>query len=94
MFILQIEHPVPDFSGWKRAFDSDPLNRKESGVKGYRIFRVTDNENQVVIELEFDDINKAKEMHEALKKIWSRVQGSIINNPQSKILEAIESIQY
>ena len=22
MFILQIEHPVPDFNGWKKAFDS------------------------------------------------------------------------
>jgi hypothetical protein len=23
--ILRIEHPVPDFDGWKKAFDSDPV---------------------------------------------------------------------
>jgi hypothetical protein len=94
MFILQIEHPVPDFNGWKKAFDSDPLKRKESGVKSYRIFRVEDDENQVVIELEFDDLDKATEMHEALKKLWNRVQGSIMNNPQSRILETAEIVQY
>jgi hypothetical protein len=94
MFILQIEHPVPDFNGWKKAFDSDPLKRKESGVKSYRIFRVEDDENQVVIELEFDDLDKATEMHEALKKLWNREQGSIMNNPQSRILEVTEIVQY
>ena len=28
MYILQIEHPVPNYEGWKKAFDSDPVNRK------------------------------------------------------------------
>ena len=94
MFILQIEHPVPDFNGWKKAFDSDPLKRKESGVKSYRIFRVADNENQVVVELEFDDLDKATDMNKALKQLWNRVQGSVINNPQSRILETAEILQY
>jgi hypothetical protein len=94
MFILQIEHPVPDFNGWKKAFDSDPLKRKESGVKSYRIFRVADDPNQVIIDLEFDDLDKAKNMYEALKQLWNRVQGSIINNPQSRILETAEIVQY
>ena len=94
MFILQIEHPVPDFNGWKKAFDSDPLKRKESGVKSYRIFRVADNENQVVVELEFDDLDKAKDMNKKLKQLWNRVQGSVINNPQSRILETAEILQY
>ena len=94
MFILQIEHPVPDFNGWKKAFDSDPLKRKESGVKSYRIFRVADDPNQVVIELEFDDLDKATDMNKALKQLWSRVQGSIMNNPQSRILETTEIVQY
>ena len=94
MFILQIEHPVPDFNGWKKAFDSDPLNRRGSGVKSYRIFRVADDPNQVVIELEFDDLDKATDMNEALKQLWNRVQGSVINNPQSRILETAEIVQY
>jgi hypothetical protein len=38
VFILQIEHPVPNFEGWKAAFDSDPIGRERSGVRRYRIF--------------------------------------------------------
>lgn len=32
MTILRIEHGVPSFEGWKKAFDSDPVNRKKMGV--------------------------------------------------------------
>ena len=47
MVVLQIEHPVPDFNGWKKAFDSDPVNRKESGVRRYTIFKKNDDPNYV-----------------------------------------------
>jgi hypothetical protein len=94
MIILQIEHPVPDFDGWKKAFDSDPLNRKKSGVKSYRILRPIDNSNYVIIELEFDNLKDAEAMHEALKKLWSRVEGKVMMSPQSKIIESVESIEY
>jgi len=33
MHILRIEHPVPNFDAWKKAFDSDPLGREQSGVR-------------------------------------------------------------
>lgn len=51
MIILQIEHPVPSFEEWKRAFDSDPVDRQRSGVRRYRILRPVDDPNFVVIDL-------------------------------------------
>ena len=94
MIILQIEHPVPDFDGWKKAFDGDPLNRKKSGVKSYRIFRPIGNSNYVIIELEFDNLKDAEAMHDALKKLWGRVEGKVMMSPQSKIIESVESMEY
>ena len=29
MYILRIEHPVPDFDGWKQAFDIDLVAREK-----------------------------------------------------------------
>lgn len=55
MFILQIEHEVFNFEGWKKAFDNDPIDRKKAGVRRYHIFQRADNPNFVVIDLEFDD---------------------------------------
>ena len=61
MPILRIEHPVPDFDAWKQAFDSDPLDRKRSGVRRYRILRSLDDPNYAIVDLEFDDADDAGE---------------------------------
>ncbi len=50
---LQIEHPVPNFDGWKKVFDSDPVGRPQAGVISYRICRKVDDPNYVIIDLEF-----------------------------------------
>ena len=90
MHVLQIEHPVPNYEGWKRAFDSDPVNRKQSGVRRYKISRKVDNANYVIVDLEFDNLNEAQACETALRNLWSRVEGSIINTPQSRIMEVVE----
>jgi hypothetical protein len=91
MTVLRIEHPVRDFEGWKKAFDSDPIGRQRSGVLHYRVYRPVDNPRYVIVELEFEDAGKAEETLAALRKLWEKVEGSIIMNPQARILEVVES---
>ena len=91
MFILQIEHPVPNYEAWKQAFDSDPVNRKQSGVRRYRVLRPLDHPNYAIIELEFDSVHEAEGLLAAMREVWSRVQGTIIENPRARIVEAVES---
>ena len=55
---LRIEHPVPNYEGWKKAFDSDPVNRKQSGVKSYRIYRPAGNPNYAIVELDFENMEQ------------------------------------
>ena len=38
MTTFRIEHKIARYDGWKKAFDSDAINRKQSGVKRYRIY--------------------------------------------------------
>jgi hypothetical protein len=94
MIILQIEHAVPDYSSWKKAFDIDPVDRKQSGVKRHRIFRQTDNPNYIIIELEFDKLNEAKELLAALHGIWKQIEGKIITGPKARIIELVEQVHY
>ena len=94
MPILQIEHKVPNFDGWKKAFDSDPINRKKSGVRRYRIFRPTDDPNYVIIDLEFDNLNDAEAALTALRNLWAQVEGKIMINPQTRILNIEEAMDY
>ncbi len=91
MVILQIEHPVQDFGAWKRVFDNDPAKRKEGGVQRYKILQPAGDPKYVIVHLEFDDVDKAKSFQEVLKKLWTNVDGKLINTPQSKIIEVVES---
>lgn len=93
MPILQIEHKVPDYDGWKKAFDSDPINRKRSGVIRYRIYRPADDPNYVVIDLEFSSMKEAQTALVALQKLWGTVQGKVMVNPQTRFLDMVESIE-
>jgi hypothetical protein len=94
MHILRIEHRVPDFDGWKEAFDSDPIGRKQSGVRRYRVLRPIDDPNYVMIDLEFDSLNEAEAVRAALQGLWGRVEGQVMADPRVRIVESVESVEY
>lgn len=94
MYMLRIEHAVPNYAGWKQAFDSDPVGRAKSGVRRYQILRPTDNPNYVMIDLEFDTIDQAEALLAAMRVVWGRVEGTIMMNPQTQIVEVMETKAY
>jgi hypothetical protein len=89
--ILHIEHKVPGFNGWKKAFESDPINRKKSGVRRYSILRPIDDPNYVIINLEFESLKEAEDTLAALRILWSKVEGQVMMNPQVRILNLTET---
>lgn len=93
MTVLHIEHPVPNYDGWKKAFDSDPMNRKNSGVKKYRIYRSVSEPNHVTVDLEFADYASAERMLTSLEVMWQKIEGTIITAPKGRLLEVIETIE-
>jgi len=94
MYMLRIEHPVIDFDGWKKAFDSDPVGRKKSGVRRYRVLRPIDDPNYVMIDLEFDSAGQAEVLLKAMRAVWGGVKGKIIMDPRARIVEAVETREY
>jgi heme-degrading monooxygenase HmoA len=61
---------VEEYSKWRSVFDERRAMRKAAGSKGDRVFRNADNPNELVILLEWDDLDKAREFaqSEDLKK--------------------------
>jgi hypothetical protein len=92
MTILRIEHRVSDFERWKQAFESDPVGRAQSGVRRYRILRSADDPNYVMIDLEFDDPDKASALLVRLRELWSRVD--VMRDAQARLVEVVESKEY
>ncbi|MCO5203455.1 MAG: hypothetical protein M9928_00340 [Anaerolineae bacterium] len=94
MYVLRIEHPVPNYDGWKQAFDSDPVGREKSGVRRYQILRPVDDPNFVMIDLEFDTIHQAEALLAAMRVVWGQVEGTIMMNPRSRIVEVTVTNEY
>ena len=91
MPVLHIQHAVPNFDGWKRAFDSDPMDRKGSGVRRYHVHRSVGDPNFVMIDLEFDTAAQADTMLERLRQLWAGPGGAVMRNPEAWIMETVES---
>lgn len=91
---LRIEHGVPNFEGWKRAFDSDPVGRERSGVSRYKIFQSMDDPNYVMIDLEFGAKAETEAFLAAMRDVWRRVEGQALWNPQARIVETDETKTY
>lgn len=91
MFILRIEHPVPSFEAWEKAFASDPLGRRASGVRRYRVFRASDDPSYVLVDLEFERAADAEAMLVRLRELWGRVEGKLMSNARARTLELTAS---
>lgn len=91
MLVLRIEHPVDDYEAWKRAFDGDPLDRKGSGVRSYRVMRGVDDPRFVTVDLVFDDRDAAESMRSALHGLWDRIRATgLIGDQELRLLDLAE----
>ena len=93
MFVLQVEHNVSSYEGWKKAFDSDPINRKKSGVKRYQVYQSVEDPKYVVIDLYFDTLEQSLATLKALQELWSKVQGTVMVDPKARILNVKEAAE-
>ena len=91
MVTLHIQHAVPDFDAWKRAFDGDPMDRKGAGVRRYHVHRALDEPGFVLIDLEFDTAEQARQMLERLRRLWTGPGGAVMRNPSAWVVETVDT---
>jgi hypothetical protein len=91
MPVLRVQHAVPNYENWKRAFESDPMDRKAAGVRRYHVFRSIEDQNLVMIDLELDTIAEAETLLARLHQLWAGPGGAVMRNPQAWIVEKVES---
>lgn len=66
--MMVVEHPIPSFDLWLPVFNAHDADRKASGLSVLRIGRNIDDTNTVLIRMKADDLDKAKEFSQLLKK--------------------------
>ena len=58
---LLIHHTVEDYDRWKKAFDEHASMRQAAGSKGGYLFRSADDPNDVVLIVEMEDLDRARQ---------------------------------
>jgi hypothetical protein len=97
--LVLVQHPVgrgpfSDFDAWKRAFDSDPVGRRDHGVQRHWIYRSPEADH-VVIGLEFDSLEQAntfkQDLDSALADVWRNMG---VEDSAARVLEEAEVVAY
>ena len=65
----------------KAAFDSDPADRRGSGVRRYRVSQSVDDPNYVLIDLDFDTVDEAEGLLNTMRGIWDGAGKTFMRNP-------------
>lgn len=58
---LLVRHRVTDYKQWKLAFDAHSLTRQANGSRGGQLFRSASDPNELVILLEWDVLETARQ---------------------------------
>ena len=57
---LLMRHRVADYPAWKAAFDEHEITRHANGSQGGRLFRDVADPNEILVLLEWDDLERAR----------------------------------
>ncbi|WP_396612410.1 antibiotic biosynthesis monooxygenase [Haloferax sp. S1W] len=61
MAYLHVKATVDDYDDWKSSFEEYHSKRAEFGGKSYQLYQATDNPNEIVVVIEFDSEENARE---------------------------------
>lgn len=84
---LLVHHKVEDYNKWKLVFDGHSAFRSQSGSKGGKVFRSTNNPNEVFILLEWDNLENAMKFSQAdnLKEVMKNA--GVVDIPEIYFVE-------
>jgi hypothetical protein len=93
MVTLRIEHAISDYDTWKAAFDRDPVQRQQSGVRRFAIHRPTDDPHYVMIDLEFDDAPAAQALLARMRQVWQSPAAApaLAGAPQARVVDTVQA---
>jgi hypothetical protein len=93
MATLHIEHPITDLETWLGAFGRFAEARANAGVKAQRVHQPIDDDNYILVELDFDTTEQAEGFKTFLEtKVWSSPDASpgLSGTPRARVLTEVE----
>jgi hypothetical protein len=92
MAYMIVKHKVKDYNRWKPAFDAHATVRANGGSKGGRLFKSSDNPNELTIIWKWDTIENARKFASSpdLEKVMR--EAGVIGKPEIYFMEEVEKV--
>src|SRR3954468_10990502 len=89
---LHIEHPITSLDTWLEAFHRFDDARANAGVTSETIQQPVDDDNYIVVDLEFASVEAARSFKEFLETVvWqsSDLSPGLAGTPTAKVLDVV-----
>lgn len=89
---LIVRHKVEDYAKWKPYFDGDSANRKTAGSQGGRLFRNSQDPNELIVVFEWDNLGNARKFagSDALREVM--MKAGVADHPDIYFVEEVETL--
>lgn len=91
---ILVRHKVEDYARWKPLFDQHGTTRQASGSRGGRLFRNADNPNELVVLLDWDDLEKARQFSQSEDLRETMQRAVVADQPDIYFLEEVERFSH
>ncbi len=85
-----VRHKVRDYAKWKPVFDEHGSARRAKGSKGGLVFQNAKDPNEVLVLLEWDDLNKVREFVESKELRQAMERAGVSDKPDIFILNEVD----
>jgi hypothetical protein len=93
MGTLIVSHRVKDYSTWRPVFDRHARAQKSAGLTNPRVFRSSDDKNEVVILFDTDNTKKAKDFIASPDLTATMAEAGVMDSPTFYLLESAEPLR-
>ena len=86
---LHIEHPISDLGTWLGAFNQFADARSKAGVTAQRVHQPVDDDNYIVVQLDFDTVDAAEQFKTFLESVvWQSpdLSPGLAGTPSARVL--------
>mgnify|MGYP000571893590 CR=1 FL=1 len=80
-------HRVEDYAKWKSGFDEHVSIRQAASSKGGYVFRNIDDPNEILVLLEYDDLEKFRQFMQSEELREAMQRAGIVDQPDIYFLE-------
>ena len=87
-----VRHKVADYPKWKPVFDEHDSTRKANGFKGHQLFCNADDPNELIILLEVDDLEKARQLVQSADLREAMQRSGVADQPDIYFLDEVERV--